>query len=148
MPFGVSSQEELTNERLAGYIAPGIGEEIDGSIGNITNMANTAERLRLDVGSLCVGWKQTLQALRFFFVSQGSNATLGRGTYLSLRNRARRNNVGGHSTWAVLDGHGVGQRVNAGLGNGHMGLEGHATVVQGGADEDDSATSSCGGRLY
>jgi hypothetical protein len=63
MQVGVIRSGELTNERLAGYIAPGIGEEIDSSIGNITDMANTAERLRLDVGSLCVGWKQTLQAL-------------------------------------------------------------------------------------
>lgn len=69
--------EELTNEGLAGHIASGIGEEIDGSIGDIPNMTNTAERLRFQVGGLGVRWKQTLQALWVFFCQLGLNRHYG-----------------------------------------------------------------------
>lgn len=69
-------------------------------------------------------------------------------TCLGLGNWARRNDVGGHPTRAVFNGNRIGQRVNAGLGNRHMGLERHATVVQSGTDEDDPAAGASGERLY
>lgn len=96
---------ELTNKRLAGHIASGIGEEIDCSIGNITDMANTTEGLRLDVGSLGVGWKQTLQALWISSCQLELNHHYGYETYFGLCNWAGSDDVGGHSTWAILNGH-------------------------------------------
>lgn len=63
-------------------------------------------------------------------------------TDLCRRNRARRNDVGCDPPRAVFDGDTVRQGIDACLRDGHVGLEGHAAVVDCGADEDDSATCS------
>lgn len=65
-------------------------------------------------------------------------------TYLGLCDRTWRNDIGSDSTWTILDCHRVRQRIDACLGNRHMGLEWHATIVQGGADKDDAPAGATG----
>lgn len=68
-------------------------------------------------------------------------------TCLGLSDRTRGDDVRCHSAWTILDGHGVRQRVDASLGNRHMGLEWHAAIVQGGADKDDAPARATGAGL-
>ena len=53
----------LTNEGLAGDIASSVGEEINGGIGNITDVSEAAQGLGPGIGSLGVGWEQAVQTL-------------------------------------------------------------------------------------
>lgn len=61
--FNHAEHVSLTNEGLAGDIASTLREKIDGRIRNIANVSEATKRLGLGVGSLSVGWEQTLQAL-------------------------------------------------------------------------------------
>lgn len=68
-------------------------------------------------------------------------------THLCLCNRTRCDDVGGHAPRAIFERNTVRQSVDTSLGDRHVGLERHTTVVNGSTDEDDSTASSKGRRL-
>lgn len=59
----------LTNQSLSCDITASIGEEVDGRVGNITNVSNTTQRLCLGVGRLGIRWEETVQALVILLAS-------------------------------------------------------------------------------
>lgn len=63
-------------------------------------------------------------------------------TYLGLSDGTWCNNVGSNSAGAVLDGNRVRERVNTGLRDAYVCLEGSTTVMEGSADEDYTTTGS------
>lgn len=104
-------------------------------------MSKAAQRLGPGIRRFRVRWEQALQTLIMMSVTSFTGEAQ---TYLSLGDGARGDDVGCDSPGSVLDCHRVRQRVNAGLGNRHMGLERHASIVEGGADEDDPSSSAVG----
>lgn len=70
------------------------------------------------------------------------------GAYLRRSNRSRRDDIRRHTQRTKFESHSVGQRVNTSFGHRDVGLEGCCSVVQGGADEDDTATGAGRGGFH
>lgn len=59
----------LTNEGLASDITSSVGEEVNSGISNVADVSEAAQGLGPGIGSLGVGWEQTVQALYILLVT-------------------------------------------------------------------------------
>lgn len=110
----------VNNNGGSGHVIGSVGEDVDGSVGNVLGLAPS------------LGGDQR-QSLLSHVSGQKSVDTLGSS------NGTGGNAVGSDTQRSELDGKGVGQSVDSGLGGRHVGLEGDSVVVEGGRDEENGS---------
>ena len=104
-------------------IVTGITEQVNGSVGNITAASPSATGNGLG---------------HLLLVDSAAGKTLHT---LSALDSTGSNHVGSDTVRAVFERNAGHEGIHGGLGSGHMGLQGHACVVEGSGNRDDTTAS-------